>query len=229
MHSSYVPEAAKNYDVSRVAAVARTPKKLTDMLLAKSIPQATLDAKLHITQGDVRDAAAVQSTLVHNSKPVNTIVSGIGMIVGRNADMTICQDSTREILNALGQLALPTAQRPFLTVISTTGISNGPRDVPLLFTPLYHVALATPHKDKRVMEELVVEAGREGTKISGYCLVRPSLLIDWKNPGALRVGSEAEPAVGYTIKRDDVGKWIFEECIQGDPQRWKDTKPTLTY
>ena len=198
------------------------------MLLAKSIPQTTIDAKLHITQGDVRDLAAVKSTLVHKSKPVQTIICGIGMILGRNPDMTICQDSTRQILDALGQLALPAGKRPFLTAISTTGISKGARDVPLLFMPLYHVALAMPHKDKRVMEELVEQAPEEG-KISGYCLVRPSLLIDWENSGVLRVGSEAEPAVGYTIKRDDVGKWIFEECIKGDPQCWKNKKPTLTY
>ena len=212
-----------------VNLVARTPQKLVDMLLAKGVPQATIDSKLHIAEGNIRDTAAVRAMLVHDGRPVSMIISGIGPHPTQNFDKTLCQDAARIILDVLDTLALPAAQRPFFVAVSSTGISSGPRDVPLLFTALYHVLLAIPHRDKRVMEDLILEADREGNKISGFCIVRPSLLIDWSSKGTVRVGSEEAPAVGYTIARDDVGKWIFEQCIQGDPKRWSGKKPSLTY
>ena len=199
------------------------------MLLAKGISHQTIDSKLHITKGDGRDTAAIKTTLVLNGKPVSRIVSGIGMVPGWYMDTTICQDFVRHILAALGELAWPPAQRPFLTVISTTGISKGRRDVPLMVSPLYHVLLAAPHKDKSVMEELVIKAGEKGDKISGWCIVRSSFLFDGKAGGKVRVGSEEDPAVGYKINRDEIGKWIFDETVQGDAMRWSGAKPTLTY
>ena len=200
------------------------------MLLAKGIAQDTLDNCLRVVQGDVRDAAAVTSTLVRDGNAATFVLSGIGMIPGWNADTRVCQDATRSILDALRALRLPTdAPKPFMVAISTTGITSGPRDVPLLFMPLYHVALAAPHRDKRVMEDLVTQADQEGGPVSGFCLPRPSLLTSGTEPGTVRVGSEEAPAVGYTISRNDVGKWIFEQCIMGDAHSWSGKKPTLTY
>ena len=237
-------------------AVARTPQRLIDMLLGKDVSQATIDAQLHITKGDVRDVNAVKTTLARDGLPVQAVLSGIGMLpTWSNWDPTVCQDSARTIIAALDTLKVPAGtQRPFLVVISTTGITSGPRDVPLAFTLLYHAVLAVPHrgmfplsqfhpqphfrsselmrvppaKDKRAMEELIVVADKEGNKISGFCFVRPSLLIDWSNPGTVRVGTEEAPAVGYSITRADVGRWIFEECIKGDPYRWNGKKTSLT-
>jgi hypothetical protein len=73
------------------------------------------------------------------------------------------------------------------------------------------------------------------TAVSGWSMVRPSLLTNGKALGTdkVRVGTEKEPAVGYTISRDDVGLWIWEKMLKGEGvegvEAWKGTKPTLTY
>jgi hypothetical protein len=98
---------------------------------------------------------------------------------------------------------LKSEKKPHVTVISTTRISNGPRDVPLLIWLLYHGLLATPHKDKKIMESIIIGAavaeGEKGNGVfSNYTIVRPSMLIDGKGSdrAGVRVGREKEPAVG---------------------------------
>lgn len=134
----------------------------------------------------------------------------------------------KTLLQALRELNLE--QKPFMAIISTTGISEGREDVPLLMRPLYHWILAIPHADKKVVDQLVMEAATEGKTISGYALVRPSLLVDGKSKGMekIKIGSEENPAVGYVIYRDDVGLWMFEELMKGDASRWNGKKPSIT-
>jgi hypothetical protein len=124
---------------------------------------------------------------------------------------------------------------PRLVFLSTTGISDAGRDIPLAMVPLYHWVLFTPHKDKKRMEELVVECERR------WVLVRPSLLVDMrqKGPEFVRVGIEVpgvaiekrveKKEVGYTITRADVGCWIYEECIKGDGGKWEGKMVSITY
>lgn len=120
-----------------------------------------------------------------------------------------------------------------LVAVSTTGITDLGRDVPLLMYPLYHVMLKDPHKDKRAMEELVKGSGER------FTLVRPSLLTDGgEGAGKIRVGVEdvlagkvESTAVGYTVSRQDVGNWIYEECVQeeGNGEKWVGKAVTLSY
>lgn len=51
-----------------------------------------------------------------------------------------------------------------------------------------------------------------------FVIVRPSLLTNGKALGGtkIRVGTEERPAVGYTISREDVGRWVFENLVRGD-------------
>lgn len=212
--------------LSNELVVARTPSRLTELLTSKGVSQETLSTSLRITKGDVKEIPAVKDALMLGNKVVDMIVSGIGMVFGfgSSMDTTICQTAARSILTALDELK-PT-NPPFLTVISSTGISKGPRDVPLVFAPLYYVLLSVPHKDKKTMEDVVIEAGMrrdEGSKIiSGYTIVRASLLNN-KVPSderKIRSGTEKEPAVGYVISRNDVGKWIFEEVIKEEGKKW---------
>ena len=154
-------------------------------------------------------------------------------------DNTICTDAANSILNSLASLQLAKDKRPMMLAISTTGITNGPRDVPLLLGPLYHGLLAKPHKDKREMERVLgtqmtaVGGGEEGPKavVNGVVIVRPSLLSNGPalGPAKVRVGSEREPVVGYTISREDVGKWIFENFVEGGGKGWVGEKISLTY
>lgn len=158
-------------------------------------------------------------------------------------DPSICQDATRTTLAALRDLQAAGVQgKPLFAVVSTTGITSGKRDVPLLFLPLYHWGLAAPHEDKRKMEGLLREAARDGADapFDGFVSVRPSLLFRGATKGTevLRVGWEVDeagamkgpgPAVGYTITRDDVGLWVFEELVRSKGgSAWKGRYGSLT-
>jgi hypothetical protein len=164
---------------------------------------------------------------------VGSIIFGIGMVMGggRKSEPKICQEGLQAILAALEELKFSSA--PHLTAISSTGLTEGPRDIPFLVYPLYRLLLGTPHADKKVMEKLAVdEVGPQGKhRISGYTVIRASLLTDGKSlgMGKIRVGTEDEPKIGYFISRDDVGLWIYEEIINGDATKWSGAKPTLTH
>jgi hypothetical protein len=71
-----------------------------------------------------------------------------------------------------------------------------------------------------------------------WITIRPAFLIgDGKGESSgkkIRVGIEKDGrheklAIGYTIKREDVGSWIHEEIVQGDWMRWVGKAVTLTY
>ena len=213
-------------------ALARTPSKLHEMLWSKGVSKEATENLLQVTKGDVRDVEAVKAALVYGRTPVTTIISGIGMVFGKNMDTTICQAAARSIVEALR--ALGWERKPHLVAISTTGTNrDAPRDVPILFGPLYHVMLAKPHADKRVMEKVVEEATTYGEEkaIDGWTVLRPSLLTSGKElgMGRIRVGTEDAPAIGYTVSRDDVGRWLFEELIAGEKEKWDRKKVSITY
>jgi hypothetical protein len=122
--------------------------------------------------------------------------------------------------------------RPRIAAVSSTGLSDFARDVPLLFVPLYHVLLKSPHKDKRAMEGALVASDEDWT------VVRASLLTDGPESAKMpvRVGMEdprakfvESKAIGYTISRQDVGKWIFENVIEATSQEWVGKVATITY
>lgn len=78
---------------------------------------------------------------------------------------------------------------------------------------------------------LASEYDSPNSVIKGYICVRPSLLTNGKVYGKdyIRVGTDAAPAVGYTISRDDVGLWMFENLIKGDNSKYLGEAPTITY
>ncbi|KAL9640276.1 MAG: hypothetical protein Q9164_000372 [Protoblastenia rupestris] len=175
---------------------------------------------------------------------VDLIISGIGRppIFTPNPlnptfdDPTICQDAIGTILAALrnnlqqqhqpSSSSPPLRKKPLLVALSTTGISAQARDVPLAMIPLYHWVLAVPHKDKKEMEALLVaEAAKPPHErvIEDFVIVRPSLLTDKARlgTGRVRVGEPKEPAVGYTISREDVGGWVFDEIVNNEDGREK--------
>ncbi|KAF2480780.1 hypothetical protein BDY17DRAFT_302384 [Neohortaea acidophila] len=225
-------------------ALARTPSKLTNSMKAKGVSTTTLDSHLTIVSGDVKDVSTVQTALQLNGRVVDYIVSGIGGLpklqwslwepVTLN-DPTICQDAGATILRALQGLQVE--QKPTFINVSTTGISprSVPRDVPLLFVPLYHWFLSVPHADKQVLEEKLAAHTKLPEKERGlraYVNVKPSLLMDGAGCGlqAVRVGVDEKPAVGYTIQRKDVGTFMFERLVKtGVPQEWLNKSVSVTY
>jgi nucleoside-diphosphate-sugar epimerase len=167
-------------------------------------------------------------------------------------DLHICEQGTKNILSAISDIKSDPAQSsssvahgigheddinkvqgPLLVVLSTTGISSAGRDIPLLMAPLYHGLLGPPHVDKRAMEDLLRSSSSQP-----WVIIRPSLLRgDGKGEPTgkkIRVGIEKDGkheklAIGYTIKREDVGYWIFKEIVQGDWRRWVGRAVTLTH
>lgn len=128
-------------------------------------------------------------------------------------------------------------QKPLIAVISSTGISAGPRDVPLPIVPLYKIILHNAHNDKLNMEQLLGDSIAEGASggkeawIRGFVSVRPSLLTNGPVAGQpkLKVGTVSKPAVGYSVSREDIGKWIFDELVANEGRdRWVGEKVSLT-
>ncbi|KAK4541601.1 hypothetical protein LTR36_007898 [Oleoguttula mirabilis] len=226
-------------------ALARTPAKLTEAMKTKGVSAESLDSHLTVIQGDVRDIEAVKRTLqLPNGAVVEDIVSGIGTYprfawsLWRpliQPDATLCRDAVATILRALQQLK--PSKKPLFINMTTTGISSPgkPRDVPVLFVPLYHWLLAAPHEDKRGVVELLAEhvrlpVGERG--IEGYVNVKASLLTDGEGTGlqAVREGVEEKPAVGYMIARQDVGLWVFERLIKSETRaEWMCKSASITY
>ncbi|PGH15357.1 hypothetical protein AJ80_05541 [Polytolypa hystricis UAMH7299] len=247
-------------------SLARTPQKLTTLLLAQGLDQATLDKHLTIIQGDVTKVEDVKRTLRGpngDDAPAATIISGIGAKPRFQAKFcaplvmdnpNICEQGTNALIAAvrdLQQASFPD-YLPVVAVVSTTGITTlgSPEDVPFGLRSLYHIVLATPHEDKRKMEAALFAAtdGTQapppqqqqhdvkstGPRFRGVVAVKPSLLMGdgkissgkgWKN---LRVGTEREPAMGYTIQRADVGEWIFEEVVRNGGEKWINERVSVT-
>lgn len=75
------------------------------------------------------------------------------------------------------------------------------------------------------------EAKKEDSAIGGFVVVRPSLLMNGDALGGekIRVGADGKPAVGYTIRRNDVGLWLFENLVRGDNSKFVGEMPSITY
>jgi len=201
----------------------RNPNKLAKLLESHNISSKTIDSHLTIITGDVKTPANVSETILPTTK---IIVCGIGAspawkkghLLPSIDDPTICQSGTSVILEVLR--SRQSAVKPLLVVISTTGISKFGRDIPLAMVPLYHWLLSTPHSDKKVMEEMVTKAVEgQDAAIGEYAIVRPSFFIDGNSGGKVvraevEDGKVAQGAVGYTISRKDVGRYMFEGVIQ---------------
>ncbi len=78
---------------------------------------------------------------------------------------------------------------------------------------------------------IVKEAQSTESAIGNFVIVRPTLLTNGKAEGGnkLRVGTDMKPAVGYTIGRDGVGLWMFENLVHGDNSEFLGEAPSITY
>ena len=242
--------------------LCRTPATLSSLLAGavnKPCPTSTPyspPANLEIIQGSAHDPVAVSKCLVRDGRLVDFVVFSIGnrpTLSGMlNMDKTVCQRGMEVLLQCVTSAESSTTARGKATrviAVSSTGISDYYRDVPLVLVPVYKITLAIPHRDKKAMEDLLV-ANWEGENGKGvpvvWTVVRPSLLTDGPEFGegleGIRVGVEVlgregrveSKAVGYTISREDVGRWIYEELVmEGDSgpggSKWAGKAVTLTY
>ncbi|OJJ06305.1 hypothetical protein ASPVEDRAFT_87613 [Aspergillus versicolor CBS 583.65] len=228
----------------RCAALARTPSKLRDLLTQRGVQESTITANLTIISGTATELEPVKQTIQmgepeSGSGTADIIVSGIGgKLLFSNPlsptldNPTICQDAMRTIITAVDEVnssSSGTGKRPLVIALSTTGISDVQRDLPIAMIPMYHWMLKVPHEDKKVMERVILDSAKD--VLGGYVIVRPSLLTDGASVGDLskiRVGVEKSPAVGYTISREDVGRWVFEYLVKDRESQYVGEVVTIT-
>jgi nucleoside-diphosphate-sugar epimerase len=215
-------------------ALCRTPSKL-----AAHFPSPP-PANLHLIAGNAHDASALAASCLRNpsdrTRLVDTVVFSIGArpTLRGKFDPHVCETGMAALLAALKQCREEDGSggKVRLVAVSSTGISDYGRDLPWLMMPLYKVLLHMPHADKRAMERLVRGSG-EWTE---WTLVRGSLYTDGPaTEGLVREGMEdpvagvvESVAVGYTISREDVGKWVFENCVEGG-RKWVGKAAAITY
>ncbi|KFZ03986.1 hypothetical protein V502_10501 [Pseudogymnoascus sp. VKM F-4520 (FW-2644)] len=231
------------YDCS---ALVRTPSKLTALLDSRGISQTTITRHLTIHTGNSKDAVAIAPALLIRNRPVDLIVSAVGgapkfgrFMVPSIDDPLVCSSSMTALLSAVR--ALRPSTKPTVVAISSTGISNFGRDIPVAMVPLYHWLLAVPHADKKAMEVAISDDVKSSSPaLGGFVGIRPSFLTnsDAKGVAGVKVGVEGEKgveslAVGYTVAREDVGNWIFEEVLKGEKGakggKYENRFVTLTY
>ncbi|KAK0736422.1 hypothetical protein B0T21DRAFT_366909 [Apiosordaria backusii] len=221
-------------------ALCRTPSTLSSRFPAEADQKS-----LRIEQGNAHDIDAVLRALLpspsspHQSLP-DMIVFSIGAYFSLSKmgmdDAHVCENGIRTVLAALQKARTEhnLQGKPRIVAVSSTGVSDLGRDVPLLFVPLYHVGLKVPHKDKKAMENALLKSEEEWT------IVRPSLFVDGAKDGPkreIRAGKEdpikgvvESTAVGYTISREDVGKWIYENLVEGEKAgEWLKKMAAITY
>jgi hypothetical protein len=213
------------------------------------IPVKQTLAPTSIPESDTTDATSRQ--------PAQIVLAGVGGKPYFQCSLThpvtlddpkVCQEGMTIILRALRELrreaVITETQRPLLVAISTTGLSQT-RDVPIALMGLYHWMLRIPHVDKKLMEGELARSSTEtgpDAPIAGFVIVRPTLLFDGDMLGMdkIRAGWETHPesvnareagapgpAIGYSIRRADVGLWIFESVVKNDGN-WTNKCVTLT-
>jgi hypothetical protein len=196
---------------------------------------------LTIVQGNSKNEADMAKALQLNGQVVDLIMSGIGAVpkfknlMPTIEDPTICADTMTTLfksLTAIRESSPSSYKRPILVGISTTGISEFGRDLPLAMIPVYNVLASVPHADKKLMEKLIkTEGNKEGGLLSGWVIVRASFLemgtkdVGWEK---LKVGVEEngkpmpKSAIGWTISRPDVGRWIYGALVQDKEGRMRE-------
>lgn len=215
--------------------LCRTLSKLQSLLAESEASHPNLT----IEQGNAHDIDALLRCLTVRGK-VDTIISSIGGLLSFATmaldDPHVCETGMVSLLTAIsryraeGNLA---DYNPRIVAVSTTGVSEVARHIPVLMIPLYATLLKNPRKDKRAMEKVLISSDEKK-----WTIVRPSVFTDGPEaaPGMVREGVE-DPvarvsdatAPGYTISRVDVGKWIFENLVGGEGGRYVRKAVMITY
>lgn len=215
-------------------ALCRTPSKLQSLLDDSEANHPNLT----IEQGNAHDVDALLRCLTVRG-PVDTIVSSIGGAMQLSKltldDPHVCETGMVSLLTAISRCRAEknlTDFTPRIVAVSTTGVSDVARHIPLLLIPMYATLLKNPRKDKSAMEKTLIASEEKWT------IVRPSLFTDGPEAAAGTVREGIEDPVagvsdktppGYTISRLDVGKWIFENLVQKGGEKYARKAVMITY
>ncbi|KAI0395577.1 hypothetical protein F5Y17DRAFT_422845 [Xylariaceae sp. FL0594] len=235
----------------RCIALCRVPSKLTAILPPEKYPN------LRIVQGNAHDLAAVTTCLqVFRGEGSGVLVDKVITTIGGALvpsklsidDPHVCEKGMSVLLQAISNLCNNNHHgkknpAPHIICFSTTGISRFGRDIPLLMAPLYHVTLRVPHADKRAMEDALIAASGGGV-VDKFTIVRASFMpsdgeddkskkdkdkeirVSLEDPQHGRIGPVA---IGYTISKFDAGRWLAENLIIRDEEKYHNKIATITY
>ncbi|KAJ3476046.1 hypothetical protein NLG97_g9255 [Lecanicillium saksenae] len=205
-------------------ALCREPKKL----------DAVKAANLTVIKGHAHDLDIVSQLIV---APDGAFVDEIITTIGGKFSTSkmgidqphVCEmgiDTLLAAITALRQKGV--AGAPHIIACSSTGMSKFGRDIPVLMLPLYW-GLKVPHADKIKMEEKLVASGEK------FTVIRASLLTNGESENVIRVGIEdpktgfESKAIGYTISREDAGKWVAKNLVQDMDAAYLNKMVVITY
>lgn len=205
-------------------ALCREPKKL-DHLTAPN---------LRIIKGNAHNVENVsQLILAPNGTLVDEIITTIGAKFSTSKmgmdQPDVCEKGMDVLIEAIASLRKQgTTGAPHITACSSTGVSKFGRDLPLLMVPLY-MSLKVPHADKIKMEDKLAASGEK------FTVIRASLLTNGDSDKVVRVGIEdpktgfESKAIGYTISREDAGKWVARNLVQDMDAAYLNKNVVITY
>ncbi|KAK8149090.1 hypothetical protein G3M48_008245 [Beauveria asiatica] len=205
-------------------ALCREPKKLGNLKASN----------IKIVEGNAHNLDHVSQLIV---APDGTFVDEIITTIGGKFSMSkmgidqpqVCEIGMDTLVAAIATLRQQgVAGAPHIVACSSTGVSKFGRDLPLLMMPLY-MGLKGPHADKIKMEEKLVASGEK------FTIIRPSLLTNGESDKVIRVGTEdpqtgfESKAIGYTISREDAGKWVARNLVQDMNAAYMNKMVVITY
>ncbi|KAK8030149.1 hypothetical protein PG993_011440 [Apiospora rasikravindrae] len=212
-------------------ALCRYPAKLTSLFPPETTPN------LRVVEGNAKNPTDVTKCLLKSdgTSLIDEIVFTVGAkpILHKLAidDPSVCRVAMACVLQAVADLRnnRGATGRPHIVACSTTGMSKHGRDYPIALWPIYGWMLKVPHEDKHAMEEALRNSGET------YTIMRPSLLTDGETDKPIRVGVEdfkegrLSKAIGYTISREDTGKWIAQHLLLQKDANYVNKAVMVTY
>lgn len=213
-------------------ALCRYPAKLTSIFPPSTTPN------LRVVEGNAKNPSDVAKCLLKaggGSSLVDEILFTVGgkPILHKMTldDPAVCRTAMACVLQTVADLRATSGAtgRPHIIACSTTGLSKYGRDYPIALYPIYGWMLKVAHADKEVMEDSLRNSGET------YTVVRPSLLTNGETDKPIRVGVEdfqegrLSEAVGYTISREDTGKWIAQRLLLQKDANYLNKAVMITY
>ena len=184
----------------QVRVLARNPDKIE-----------SVDARLDLVQGDVRDLKSVTDA----AQDMEIICSCIGVPITFKA-VDLFSVAATNLVTVVGQ-------KPTLKLIAVTGIGAGDSKghggflYDRIFKPLF---LKTIYEDKDREEEIIAASDID------WLIVRPAGLTNGARTGNYRVITDLEGTVARRISRLDVADFILSQMLR--PTQFGQT-PLITY
>ncbi|KAI9303785.1 hypothetical protein BJ944DRAFT_267828 [Cunninghamella echinulata] len=177
--------------------------------------------KLTLIKGDAEKKDDVLKAIEGS----DVVVFSVGSTITATFKMTypeLCQRTIQVLIDAIQSIEDPSQRPKRLVAVTTTGAVEH-KEVPLLFKPLYHLALHAPHEDKKEMEARIVKSCP-----IDWIIVRPSLLTNGELTGQYR--SSDSTITGYTISRQDIGHFLLHQCLDDEnAKQWIKKYAVVTY